>query len=109
MSEPLSITETAIAIRNLADHLNLTGNQYVFYRITAGLKGMPPARDLGDREGRTEITRAIRALEAALIAAHCKTQNISNENMAHLQDVTRHIAYLVAHGTINAKFFDDIR
>jgi hypothetical protein len=108
MSEPSSIAETAIAIRNLADRLNLTGNQYIFFKITAGLKGMPLPRDLGNREGRTEITKAIRALEAALIAVACKTRDMSDEHMANIQEVTQHIAYLVAHSTISADFFDKI-
>ena len=100
------VAEVATAIRNLADCINTEPNIH-FKVITA-------SRDLrGPFFGShfhtsSEIMKAIRALEAAMIAAAYKKQ-ILPERISDIRTLLYQIESQIAQGKLSADFFDKIR
>ena len=101
-----SVEASARAIRKLADRINLVSN--IYFRVSAAV-GARSAIGVSRADPQSEIMTAIRALEAAMIAAACKTRTATNDRVDVFRELTGKVAYMVASGDVNAKFFDDIK
>jgi hypothetical protein len=110
MNEPTSVEETVVAIRALADDINMNGIDLVYFKIVQAIKGMRVPSNQLRLDPRSNLMTALITLEAALIAATAKTKGIERSEAKHIEDVIRRqIAKLVGSGAISAIFFNALR